>query len=90
VLPVGGIKEKILAAVARNISAVIIPKQNIKDIEEVPEYLLSRITVLPMETLEQVLKRAFIPSKAARGAFAVGKSGKTTSRRNITEQKARA
>ena len=59
VLPVGGIKEKILAAVARGLSDVIIPRQNEKDLEEIPEDLLSQIDVHPVDTLSDVIRLAF-------------------------------
>lgn len=59
VLPVGGIKEKILAAVARGLSDVIIPKQNVKDLEDIPHDLLKNITVHPVDSLGDVLALAF-------------------------------
>ncbi len=59
VLPVGGIKEKILAAVARGLPDVIIPKQNIKDLEDIPQDLLKNITVHPVDILSDVLSLAF-------------------------------
>ncbi len=65
VLPVGGIKEKILAAVARGLTDVIIPKRNVKDLEDIPADLLARITVHPVETLDEVFALAF--SKAPKG-----------------------
>ena len=46
-LPVGGIKEKILAGVARGLKHVIIPGQNVKDLEEVPKELLKKIRSTP-------------------------------------------
>ncbi len=55
VLPVGGIKEKILAGVARKLKYAIIPIQNKKDLEDIPEDLLTKIEVLPMENIDQVL-----------------------------------
>ncbi len=58
VLPVGGIKEKILAAVARDLTDVIIPKQNIKDLEDVPKDLLSKIRVHPVSHIDEVLPTA--------------------------------
>ena len=63
VLPVGGIKEKILAAVARGLEDVIIPKQNEKDLEDIPADLLARIAVHPVENLDEVIKLAFAPKK---------------------------
>ena len=54
VLPVGGVKEKILAAVSRGMKTVLIPKQNMKDLAEIPEDLLKRVTIKPIEKIEQV------------------------------------
>ena len=59
VLTVGGIKEKILAAVARGIKDVIIPRQNEKDLEDIPADLLKQITVHPVDTLTEVISIAF-------------------------------
>lgn len=59
VLPVGGIKEKILAGVARGLKHVIIPKQNIKDLEDVPADLLRRIEVHPIANVDEALPIAF-------------------------------
>ncbi len=59
VLPVGGIKEKILAAVARDMQHVIIPKQNTKDLEDVPKNLLNRIQVHAVSHIDEVLPLAF-------------------------------
>lgn len=59
VLPVGGIKEKILAGVSRGLQDVIIPKQNEKDLEDIPKELLQRIKVHPVSTVDEVLAIAF-------------------------------
>jgi len=59
ILPVGGIKEKILAAVARGLDHVIIPSQNVKDLEDVPKELLRRIHVHPVQHVDEVLPLAF-------------------------------
>ena len=59
VLPVGGIKEKILAAVTRGLTDVIIPKQNVKDLEDIPTELLEKITVHPVEHVNDVKKLVF-------------------------------
>lgn len=56
VLPVGGIKEKILAAVTRGLKDVIIPKQNMKDLEDIPAELLEKITVHPVTHVDDVRK----------------------------------
>ncbi|MBC15867.1 Lon protease [Pseudodesulfovibrio profundus] len=54
VLPVGGIKEKILAAVARGMNIVLIPAQNKKDLTEIPEELRKRIKIKTVEKIEEV------------------------------------
>jgi len=59
ILPVGGIKEKILAAVARGLDHVVIPSQNMKDLEDVPKELLRRIHVHPAQHVDEVLPLAF-------------------------------
>ncbi|WP_241160120.1 endopeptidase La [Desulfovibrio sp. ZJ369] len=59
VLPVGGIKEKILAGVARGLKHVIIPQQNVKDLEDVPRELLKRITVHPVHQYDELLPLVF-------------------------------
>ena len=64
VLPVGGIKEKILAGVARGLAHVIIPQQNVKDLEDVPADLLRRITVHPVRVYDEVRELAFSDSAA--------------------------
>jgi ATP-dependent Lon protease len=54
VLPVGGIKEKILAAVSRGMKTVLIPKQNSKDLDDVPEDLRQRIAIKLVERIDEV------------------------------------
>ncbi len=64
VLPVGGIKEKILAGVARGLKHVIIPYQNIKDLEDVPQNLRSQIEVHPVRHYSEVRPLVFLPDGA--------------------------
>lgn len=59
VLPVGGIKEKILAGVAMGFEHVLIPRQNLKDLEDIPKDLLEKIEVHPADTLHDVFAQAF-------------------------------
>lgn len=59
VLPVGGIKEKILAAVTKGLTDVCIPKQNVKDLEDIPEELRNKIRVHPAEEISDILPFAF-------------------------------
>lgn len=55
VLPIGGLKEKLLAAHRSGIKNVIIPEENRKDLEEIPENILRKLTIHPVKTIEQVL-----------------------------------
>lgn len=55
VLPVGGIKEKILGAVARRLKRAIIPKQNKKDLEDIPAELRRKIEILTVESIDALL-----------------------------------
>jgi ATP-dependent Lon protease len=59
VLPVGGIKEKVLAARRAKIGTLIIPKQNEKDHAELPDYLKKGITFHLVDSMSEVIKIAF-------------------------------
>jgi ATP-dependent Lon protease len=58
VLPVGGIKEKVLAAHRAGIKKIILPKENERDLEEVPEDTRNELTFIPVNRIEDVLKVA--------------------------------
>ncbi|KTD75262.1 endopeptidase La [Legionella waltersii] len=58
VLPIGGLKEKLLAAHRGGIKHVIIPDENVKDLEEIPDNILRKLTIHPVKTIEQVLEIA--------------------------------
>ena len=58
VLPIGGLKEKTLAAFRAGITTLIIPKENVKDLEEIPPHVLSRFRVVTAEKIEDVLSTA--------------------------------
>jgi ATP-dependent Lon protease len=60
VLPIGGLKEKLLAAVRAGIKTVIIPKDNEKDLADVPESVKKALTILPTANVEDVLKNALV------------------------------
>lgn len=59
VLPIGGLKEKTIAARRNNIKTIIIPKANERDLEEIPEYIRKGIKFYPVLTLEEVIKLIF-------------------------------
>jgi ATP-dependent Lon protease len=58
VLPIGGLKEKSLAAKRMGINTVIIPKRNEKDLEDIPKYIKKNMRFVPVETMDDVLKNA--------------------------------
>lgn len=59
ILPIGGLKEKALAAYRNNIFRIIIPQKNIKDIEEIPEEIRKVIKFVPISGMEEVILEAF-------------------------------
>ncbi|XP_020115148.1 lon protease homolog 2, peroxisomal-like [Ananas comosus] len=59
VLPVGGIKDKVLAAHRYGIKRVILPERNLKDLTEVPSAILSGMEILLVKRIEEVLEHAF-------------------------------
>jgi ATP-dependent Lon protease len=59
VLPVGGIKEKVLAAHRRGIQRVVLPEQNEKDLQDVPDEIREGLEVVPVERLDEVFAAAF-------------------------------
>lgn len=60
VLPIGGLREKSLAAHRVGIQKVLIPKNNIKDLDDVPEVVKESIKFIPVESMDQVLKEALV------------------------------
>jgi len=60
VLPIGGLKEKVLAAHRGGIKTVLIPKENEKDIEEIPAPILKNVEIVMLEHMDEVLKRALV------------------------------
>ena len=58
VLPIGGLKEKMLAAIRAGITTVIIPVENKKDLEEVPKHILKKVTIVTARVIDDVLKVA--------------------------------
>lgn len=63
ILPVGGIREKILAAHRAGIKKVIIPEKNLKDLVDVPKKVLDKVTILTANNLAQVIDFALSPEE---------------------------
>ncbi len=60
VLPIGGLKEKILAAHRSGITTVIMPKENAKDLRDIPKRVLKSLKVIPVEHMDEVLRAALL------------------------------
>jgi ATP-dependent Lon protease len=60
VLPIGGLKEKLLAALRGGITTVLIPKDNEKDLEEIPDNVKRNLKIIPVATADEVLSNALV------------------------------
>jgi ATP-dependent Lon protease len=60
VLPIGGLKEKLLAALRGGISCVLIPEENKKDLSEMPENIIEKLDIHPVKWIDQVLEMALM------------------------------
>ncbi|MDP4002158.1 endopeptidase La [Methylobacterium sp. NEAU K] len=65
VLPIGGLKEKLLAALRGGIKTVLIPEENAKDIAEVPDSVKNGLEIVPVARMDQVLERALVRQPVA-------------------------
>jgi ATP-dependent Lon protease len=68
VLPVGGVREKALAALRAGISRVILPRKNLLDLRDIPKDLKRRITFVPVEHMDEVLEAALEGGSGRRSA----------------------
>jgi len=66
VLPIGGLNEKVVAATRAGVKTVIIPKQNEKDLKELPDYVRQGVEFRLVETMDEVLEIALKPSEPRR------------------------
>lgn len=64
VLPIGGLKEKSLAAARAGIDTIIIPDKNKFDLEKLPSSILSKLTFIPVKTVDEVLEKALLKGEA--------------------------
>ena len=89
VLPIGGLKEKILAAKRAKLSTVALPKRNKKDLEEIPKHILKGIELIFVDTVDDVIKAALrrAPSRKA-SAGAPTTPVKKAGRSGISKRKA--
>jgi len=64
VLAIGGLKEKLLAALRGGIKTVLIPEENVKDLTEIPENIKQGLEIVPVAHVDQVLERALVAKPA--------------------------
>lgn len=89
VLPIGGLKEKLLAAHRGGIKTVLIPEQNVKDLSDIPANIKNHLDIHPVKWIDEVLKLALerLP-ESAEGEEVVGEvkpKGKTTKSSSVTK-----
>ncbi len=65
VLPIGGLKEKLLAALHAGIKTVVIPKDNEKDLAEIPDNVKKGMTIYPVSTVDEVIEKALTKKPTA-------------------------
>jgi ATP-dependent Lon protease len=83
VLPIGGVKEKVLAAHRAGLKTVIIPKRNAKDLDDVPEEVRQAIQFVPVERVQDAWDAALEPARA-RARRAASKNGRRAAARKTT------
>jgi len=81
VLIIGGLKEKVLAALRAGVKTVMYPRANEKDLQEIPDYVHKRLEMIPVSHLDEVLNVAFKTSKRI-------STGSTTASRQTTKRSA--
>jgi ATP-dependent Lon protease len=82
VLPIGGLKEKLLAAHRGGITKVLIPEENEKDLAEIPDNIKAKLEIIPVRWIDQVLEVALAhqPTPLPKGSEAAGDASKTKSK----------
>jgi ATP-dependent Lon protease len=87
VLPIGGVKEKVIAAHRAGVSTVLLPEENEKDLHDVPPEVQRDLRIVFVKTVDQVLEEALYPTRSARTARE-GKPSRTRSKRSVDLPKA--
>jgi ATP-dependent Lon protease len=78
VLPIGGLKEKLLAAHRGGITTVLIPQENVKDLAEIPDNIKGKLQIKPVKWIDEVLQLALkdMPQPGTAAGAAGGEDGK--------------
>jgi ATP-dependent Lon protease len=86
VLPVGGVREKVLAAHRAGVKTVIIPQRNVKDLVDVPKKARNDLNIQPVEHLDEVLKIAILPPEPKKTKHKKGASTRKARSERPTEE----
>ncbi len=89
VLPIGGLKEKILAARAAGVKTVVLPRLNRRDLTEIPEAVKRDLDLVLVETMDEALERALLPAAHAAAARPARPAGARSKRPASTRPAAR-
>jgi ATP-dependent Lon protease len=65
VLPIGGVKDKLLAAHRAGISTFMLPRKNMRDLHEVDKEILEKVKVIPVDNVEEILEHALLPAEVS-------------------------
>ncbi|HMQ11267.1 MAG TPA: endopeptidase La [Oligoflexia bacterium] len=90
VMPVGGIREKVLAAKRAKITTILIPQHNVKDLDEIPPAYLEGVTIIPVGHITEVIKYAFSKNPKSKDALVYDENrtkGKKTAPKNTSIRK---
>jgi ATP-dependent Lon protease len=88
VLPIGGLKEKALAALRAGITEIIVPEQNRKDLEEIPRHEARQFTFSFVKSMDEVVARALRKNPFRRPELGAGQRG-TKERRTVARARKR-
>jgi ATP-dependent Lon protease len=86
VLPIGGLKQKVLGARRARIRRVVLPVQNQPDLSEIPNEMREGMEFLPVETIEDVLKETLVPEKGSGKARRTGASRRKRGRKRASRE----
>jgi ATP-dependent Lon protease len=91
VLPIGGLKEKLLAAHRGGIKTVVIPKENERDLKEIPDNIKADLNIVAVRWIDEVLELAlqFMPEPIEGNKFQSLEKGSSKSRENEGKQKSK-
>ena len=84
VLPIGGVKEKVLGAHRAGITTIVLPKANEADLEDIPEEVRDQLTFHPVETLDEVFTIALLPAHQPQVATHKTENGRSRGRGSST------